>query len=109
MMLPAALQNLVVKQVQQLQSEIATAERELDRERVEGVSGGGMVRAVFTGMGDLVEVKISPDAVDLSDLQLLEDLVATAVRDGITKAQERHSERMKSATGGINLPGMFGY
>ena len=108
-MLPSGLQNLVMSQVKKMQEQMVRVQDELDKERVEGSSGGGMVTTVFSGMGDLLEVKISPDVVAPDDLEMLQDLVVTAVRDGMKKAQELHAERMAEVTGGLQLPGMFGY
>ena len=108
-MLPSGLQNLVLNQVKKMQEQMVKVQDELDKERVEGSSGGGMVTTVFSGMGDLLEVKISPEVVDPDDLEMLQDLVATAFRNGMKRAQELHAERMSAVTGGLQLPGMFGY
>jgi len=108
-MLPSGLQGMVLKQFKRMQEQIQKIQEELDRERVEGSSGGGMVTALFSGMGDLLEVKIAPDVVDPNDLEMLQDLVVTAVRQGMQKAQALHAERMTEVTGGVQIPGLFGY
>jgi len=68
-----------------------------------------MVRAVVNGEGNLVEIKIAREVVDPEDVQMLEDLVATAVRDAIEKASSLREQRMqKLVPGGMNLPpGLF--
>jgi DNA-binding YbaB/EbfC family protein len=98
----------VVKQVQRVQKEIARVQEELARDRVEGSSGGGAVRAVVTGQGELVELRIAPEAVDPTDLSLLEDLVVSAVNEALRRARELAASRMQAATGGLQLPGLFG-
>lgn len=108
-MLPSGLQSLVMNQVKRMQEQMVKVQDELDKERVEGSAGGGMVTTVFTGMGDLLEVKIAPEVVDPAEREMLQDLVVAAVRDGMKKAQELHAERMATVTGGLQLPGMFGY
>ena len=65
-MLPSGLQGMVMGQVKKMQEQMVEIQNALDKERVEGSSGGGMVTTVFSGMGDLLEVKIT-----LCDLGLL--------------------------------------
>lgn len=108
-MLPSGLQGMVMNQVKKMQQQMVRIQEDLDKERVEGSSGGGMVTTTFSGMGDLLEVKISPDVIDPEDCEMLQDLVVTAVRDGMKKAQELHAEKMGEVTGGLQIPGMFGY
>ena len=63
--------NQLMQQVAQMQAEMAKAQEELAAEQVEGTAGGGTVTASVTGSGDLVSVKLSPDAVDPSDVEML--------------------------------------
>ncbi|HET7264175.1 MAG TPA: YbaB/EbfC family nucleoid-associated protein [bacterium] len=98
----------MMKQVQKVQADMARAQEELAQERVEATAGGGVVRAVANGHGDLLEVKIDPAAVDPSDVSLLEDLVLAAVGEALRKARELAAERMKAVTGGLSLPGLPG-
>jgi len=107
-MLPSGLQGMVMNQVKKMQQQIVKGQDDLDKERVEGSSGGGMVTTLFSGMGDLLEVKISPDVVDPNELEMLQDLVVTAVRDGMKRAQDLHGEKMAEVTGGLLIPGLFG-
>ena len=104
---PLADMGGVMKQVKKMYESVQKAEEELAEERIEAASGGGMVRATVTGKGELLEVKIDPQVVDPDDVEMLEDLVTTAVREALTKAREIEAERMQTATGGLSLPGMF--
>lgn len=83
-------------------------QEELARERVEASSGGGAVRAVVTGQGELVELHIAPEAVDPQETSLLEDLVVTAVNEALRRARELATSRMQAITGGLQIPGLFG-
>ena len=74
---------------------------------VESTAGGGVVRVVANGKQELVSIEIKPEAVDPEDVEMLQDLVLTAVNDALKKAQEMVSSEMGKLTGGINLPGMF--
>ena len=98
----------MMKQVQKVQEDMARVQEALAQERVEATAGGGVVRAVANGHGDLLEVKIDPAAVDPSDVSLLEDLVLAAVGEALRKARELAAERMKAVTGGLQLPGLPG-
>lgn len=97
------------KQVQKMQEDMLALQEKLDAERMETTSGGGMVKVTTSGMGELLEIKISPEVVDPSDVQMLEDLIVTAVRDALKKAQEHHTEKMSAVTGGLAGKMPFGF
>ena len=97
----------MMKQAKKMYEDVQKVQQELAAERIEAASGGGAVKAVVTGGGDLLEVKIDPQAVDPDDVEMLEDLVTTAVREALGKAKELAAERMQEATGGLGIPGMF--
>jgi len=98
----------MLKQVQKLQADMARVQEELAQERIEASAGGGVVRAVASGQGDLVEIVIDPRVVDPSDVAMLQDLVLAATSEAIRKARDRAAERMKAVTGGLVLPGLPG-
>jgi DNA-binding YbaB/EbfC family protein len=96
--------NAMMKQVQKIQEDTEKMQQELAGERVEASSGGGMVTAVANGLAELIEVKISPEVVDPSDVEMLQDLVTSAVREAMERANELRKERMEEITGGLGLP-----
>jgi DNA-binding YbaB/EbfC family protein len=98
----------VLKQVQKMQQDMARVQEELSRERVEATAGGGVIRAVASGQGELVGITIDPSAVDPQDLSLLEDLVLAAANEALRKARDLAAERMRAVTGGLQIPGMPG-
>jgi len=97
----------MMKQVQKMAEDTQRLEETLGNERIEAASGGGMVKAIANGKGDILEVKIDPQVVDPEDVEMLEDLVVSAVREVIEKSTELKAERLKEITGGMNLPGLF--
>ncbi|OHV35679.1 MULTISPECIES: YbaB/EbfC family nucleoid-associated protein [Pseudofrankia] len=108
------------EQAQKMQAAMVTAQRELAEARVEGSASGGLVTATVNGGGELVDLKISPQAVDPDDTETLADLVLAAVRDATTNAHKLAEQKMAAATGGLGdvlgglggpgggLPGMPG-
>ncbi len=98
----------MLKQVQKMQEDMARIQDELARERVEATSGGGVVKAVASGQGELVSITIDPSVVDPSDVAMLEDLIVAATGEAIRKARDLASERMKAVTGGLQIPGLPG-
>lgn len=94
----------MMKQAQQMQADMEKAQEELSQQVVEGSAGGGMVTAVMTGQLDLTALTISKDVVDPEDVEMLQDLVLSAVKDALEKAKELQQERLGAVTGGLQLP-----
>ena len=100
--------NQMMKQVQQMQAEMAKAQEELKNEVVEASAGGGMVTVKITGDMELREVVIDPEAVDPEDVELLQDMVLAAANEAIRSAQELAARKMGAAAGGLGGPGGLG-
>ena len=97
----------LLKQAQRMQAQMAVMQEELAAEFVEGMSGGGMVKAKANGHGDIISISIAKEVVDPADVEMLEDLVLAAVKEAIRLGREHANERVNSITGGMSLPGMF--
>jgi DNA-binding YbaB/EbfC family protein len=101
--------NQMLKQVQQMQAEMAKAQEELKNETVEASAGGGTVTVVMTGELKVSEVRIDPEAVDPDDVELLQDLVLAAFNEALRSAQELQTRKLGAATGGLgDLAGGLG-
>jgi DNA-binding YbaB/EbfC family protein len=101
--------NKMMQQVQQLQSDMAKAQEELAAETVEASSGGGMVTVKATGALEITEIRISPEAIDPDDPELLADMVLAAVNEAIRSAQGLAQSKLGGALGdlgGLGLPGL---
>ena len=90
--------------LQKLQEELAKTQAELETEEISVTVGGGMVTVVATGDKKLKSITIRREVVDPDDIEMLQDLVLTAVNDVLTKADELQEERMGGLTGGLGLP-----
>lgn len=97
----------IMKQAKKMQERIAQLQQELETKTVEAQSGGGMVKVVVNGKFEIVSLKIEKDVVNPEDVEMLQDLIAAAVNEGIRKSQEMASAEMAKITGGLNIPGMF--
>jgi len=93
----------IVLKAQQMQAAVERAKESLAETEIAGSAGGGLVTALVSGDGELRAVTISPDAVDLDDLETLGDLVVAAVRDASRQAKEMGEQLMAGATGGFDL------
>ncbi len=101
--------NKMLQQVQQMQAEMAKAQEELANETVEASVGGGMVTVTANGAGEIVAVKIKPEAIDPDDPETLEDLVLAGVNEALRNAQQLMQSRLGGALGGLGglgLPGL---
>lgn len=96
----------MMKQIQRLQSDLARVQEELKSRTVEGSAGGGAVRAVANGHQEIVGLQISAEAVDPSDVEMLQDLVVAAVNEALRKSREMAAEEMTKVTGIAGIPGM---
>lgn len=96
----------MMKQAQQLQAKMLRMQEELADKTVEASAGGGMVRAVANGKQQIVTLEIKEEVVDPEDVDMLQDLVLTAVNDALKRSQEMTSGEMNKLTGGMNIPGL---
>jgi DNA-binding YbaB/EbfC family protein len=91
--------NKMLEQAQKLQEEMAAAQETLAEEKVETSSGGGMVKVVATGAGQLESLTIDPDAVDPEDVELLQDMVLAAVNEALRQADDLREKAMGETAG----------
>jgi len=97
----------MMARAQKMQSDMAAAQAEVETAEVEASSGGGAVTVRANGAKTILSIRISPDAVDPDDIEMLEDMVTAAVNEALSKADEMMKKKMDGITGGIDLGGMF--
>ena len=100
------MNRFMIRQAQELQAKLAKAQQELADTTVEASSGGGAVKVTINGQQKIQSVKISPEAISADDVELLEDLVLTAVNEAVAKSKELAAERLGKLTGGLKIPGL---
>lgn len=94
----------MMRQAQKQLAQLQKIQDELETLTVEGTAGGGAVKILMTGKQTVESVTIEPEAAE--DIELLQDMVAAAINDASTKAQELAAGKMSVITGGMNIPGL---
>ncbi len=97
----------MMKQVQKMQADMVKMQEELGNRTVEATAGGGVVKVVANGKQELVSVDIKPEAVDPEDVEMLQDLILTAVNAALNQSRDMVTKEMSKLTGGMNIPGLF--
>lgn len=94
----------MLKQMQKAQGQIMKLQEELNERTVEATSGGGAVRAVVSGGKQVQELEIDPELLQEEDVEMLQDLIISAVNEAIRNAEEMVSSEMEKLTSGLGLP-----
>jgi hypothetical protein len=97
----------MMKQAQQLQSKMLKMQEEMAEKTVETSAGGGMVKVVANGKQQILSIQIEKEVVDPEDVEMLQDLILSAVNEALTKSQEMVASEMSKLTGGLNIPGIM--
>lgn len=99
--------NEIMQQAQKMQMELARAQEEIQDLTYTATSGGGMVKVTALGSGEIDSISINPEAVDPDDVDMLQDMILVAVNEALRGVSQASEARMASATGGLNIPGLF--
>ena len=96
----------MMRRLQQMQANLAKAQKEIEEASVEASAGGGAVNVVVNGQPKLQSLKIAPEAVDPADVEMLEDLIVAAVNEALEKMRALQAQRLGGLTSGLNIPGL---
>jgi DNA-binding YbaB/EbfC family protein len=99
--------NQLMKQAQQMQAKLATLQKELETREFESSTGGGMVNVKVNGKQELIDIVIDKEVVDPNDVEMLQDLVKTAINQAMKESQDSVQSAMNKVTGGLSIPGLF--
>ena len=97
----------MMKQAQQLQSKMLKMQEEMAEKTVETSAGGGMVKVVVNGKQQILSIRIEKEVVDPEDVEMLQDLILSALNEALSKSQEMVTAEMSKLTGGLNIPGIM--
>lgn len=93
--------NNIMKQAQKMQKQMVEMQESLNQKTLEMTSGGGAVKIVISGKKEIQSIKIDPEVVDPDDVEMLEDLILSAVNEAIRQADEMYTNEMGKITGGL--------
>lgn len=99
--------NQLLKQAQKMQTDMQKMQEELESKEVEASVGGGAVTVKVNGKKEVVDIQIKPEVVDPDDIEMLQDLVLSAVNQALRGVDDMQSSQMNKITGGMNIPGLF--
>ena len=99
--IPGNMNNLM-KQAQRMQRQMEETSKELESKEYTASAGGGAVTVTVSGKKELVSVKLSPEAVDPDDIEMLEDLIVAATNEAFRQVEEASAQAMAKFTGGLS-------
>ena len=99
--------NSLMKQAQKMQKQMAEMQEDLANKTLEVSSGGGAVKVTVTGEKQITNLQISAEVVDPDDVEMLQDLVMSAVNEAMRQMEEAVNSQMSKITGGMSMPGLF--
>jgi hypothetical protein len=102
--MPGGNMQSMMKQMQKMQTQMMKAREDVEQKTLEVTSGGGAVKVVISGKKEITDLVIKPEVIDPDDIEMLQDLLITAVNEAVRQADELMEKEMGKYTGGINLP-----
>ena len=106
--MPGNMNNLM-KQAQKMQTQMEENQKALEEKEFTATAGGGAVEVTVSGKREIVKVKLSEEAVDPDDVEMLEDLIVAATNEALRQAEEAAASAMSALTGGLGGLGGFGF
>lgn len=97
----------MLKQAQKMQQDILNVQEEIENLSFSSTAGGGAVEITMNGHKKITALTIKPEAVDKDDVEMLQDLIISAVNDCVDKIESESENRMEAVTGGVSFPGLF--
>ena len=90
-----------------MQENMQKMQEELEAKEIEASVGGGAVTVKVNGKKEVLDINIKPEVVDPDDIEMLQDLVLSAINEALRNVDEMQSSQMGKLTGGMNIPGLF--
>ena len=99
--------NAMIKQAQKMQNDITDLQNDIESREFSATSGGGAVEVVVTGKKTVKSITLKPEVVDPEDIEMLQDLIISAVNEAVNNVEQTTEDEMSKITGGVSLPGLF--
>ena len=100
-------QGNMMKKIQQMQEDMTRIQEEIEATEYTSSVGGGAVEVTVNGSHEVLSIKMQPDVVDPEDIEMLEDVLISALNESIKKANDAMDQGMEKAKGGLSIPGLF--
>ena len=99
--------NSLMKEAKKMQADLEKNQSELAEKEFDASVGGGAVTVKANGKKEVIDIAIKPEVVDPDDIEMLQDLVLSAVNEALRKVDDMQQSQMSKVTGGMNIPGLF--
>lgn len=99
--------NSMIRQAQKMQEQITDLQNDIEERDFTATAGGGAVEVVVTGKKTVKSLTIKPEVVDPEDIDMLQDLIISAVNEAVNNVEQTTEDEMSKITGGVSLPGLF--
>ena len=99
--------NSMIKQAQKMQDQITELQEDIEARDFSATAGGGAIEVVLTGKKTIKSLTLKPEVVDPEDIEMLQDLIISAVNEAVNNIESTTEAEMSQITGGVSLPGLF--
>ena len=97
----------MIHQARKMQDQITALQEDIEQRTFNATAGGGAVSVTLTGKKTLQSIELKKDVVDPEDIEMLQDLIISAVNEAVNNIEETTENEMSKITGGVALPGLF--
>ncbi|MBR3421092.1 MAG: YbaB/EbfC family nucleoid-associated protein [Ruminococcus sp.] len=99
--------NQMIKQAQKMQDEITALQEDIEARDFTATAGGGAVEVTLSGKKIIKSLNLKPEVVDPEDIEMLQDLIISAINEAVNNIETTTEAEMSKITGGVSLPGLF--
>ena len=99
--------NQMIKQAQKMQDQITELQEDIEARDFTATAGGGAVEVTLTGKKTIKSLTLKPEVVDPEDIEMLQDLIISAINEAVNNIETTTEAEMSKITGGVSLPGLF--
>lgn len=99
--------NSMIRQAQKMQEQITELQNDIEERDFSATAGGGAVEVVLSGKKTMKSLTLKPEVFDPEDIEMLQDLIISAVNEAVNSIEQTTEEEMNKITGGVALPGLF--
>lgn len=99
--------NQMIRQAQKMQDQITELQEDIESREFTATAGGGAVEVTLSGKKEIKSLNLKPEVVDPEDIEMLQDLIISAINEAVNNIETTTESEMSKITGGVSIPGMF--